>query len=238
MRLFKRAPATWAALAVITIAAELLLRAVPGLGPLLTEIVAPLVACGLIYAAAAADGGAAPFAAPRGEGVSRAGRSPCSRSSHRRSSRSRPSSSRRGGSPTRTCSTPRASRPTCDRRPCSASTRSASSPRCRSCSSRSTRCWSGRRREPRSRRAAARSRSTRCRCSSTPRHRWFCSASGSRRWGSGWCWRCRSGPRRATPRGRTSSASGTRRPSVTAGAIRRSAEANPASIPSRGTRTQ
>ena len=60
MRLFKRAPATWAALAVITIAAEFVLQAVPGLGALLSQAVTPLVACGLIYAAAAADRGAAP----------------------------------------------------------------------------------------------------------------------------------------------------------------------------------
>ena len=55
MRLFKRAPATWAALAVIAIAAEFVLKAVPGVGSLLGEIVTPLVGCGLIYAAAAAD---------------------------------------------------------------------------------------------------------------------------------------------------------------------------------------
>jgi len=60
MRLFKRAPATWAALAVITIATEFALRAVPAAGPILTEVVAPLVACGLIYAAATADRGNAP----------------------------------------------------------------------------------------------------------------------------------------------------------------------------------
>jgi hypothetical protein len=60
MRLFKRAPATWAALAAITIAAELALRLVPSLGPLLAEVVAPLVACGLVYAAATADRGAKP----------------------------------------------------------------------------------------------------------------------------------------------------------------------------------
>ena len=60
MRLFKRAPATWAALAVITIAAEFLLQAVPGPGALLSHAVTPLVACGLIYAAAAADRGVAP----------------------------------------------------------------------------------------------------------------------------------------------------------------------------------
>ena len=55
MRLFKRAPATWAALAVVTIAAEFVLQAVPGLGALLSQAITPLVACGLIYAAAAAD---------------------------------------------------------------------------------------------------------------------------------------------------------------------------------------
>jgi uncharacterized membrane protein len=60
MRLFKRAPATWAALAVITIAAELAFEVVPGLGPILAEIVAPLVACGLIYAAASVDRGGTP----------------------------------------------------------------------------------------------------------------------------------------------------------------------------------
>jgi len=60
MRLFKRAPATWAALAVIAIAAEIVLKTVPVVGPLLSEFITPLAACGLIYAAAAADRGAAP----------------------------------------------------------------------------------------------------------------------------------------------------------------------------------
>ena len=60
MRLFKRGPWTWAALAVITMLTELALRLVPGVGPLLSEIVVPLVACGLIFAAADADRGAAP----------------------------------------------------------------------------------------------------------------------------------------------------------------------------------
>jgi hypothetical protein len=53
-------PATWAALAAITIASELALRMVPLLGPLLAEVVAPLVACGLVYAAATVDRGAKP----------------------------------------------------------------------------------------------------------------------------------------------------------------------------------
>ena len=60
MRLFKRAPATWVALAVATIATELALKTVPGVGTLLSQIVTPLVACGLIFGAAAADGGAKP----------------------------------------------------------------------------------------------------------------------------------------------------------------------------------
>jgi len=60
MHLFKRAPAKWAALALITIAAELVLRLVPSLGPLLAEAVAPLVACGLVFAAASVDRGANP----------------------------------------------------------------------------------------------------------------------------------------------------------------------------------
>jgi len=60
MRLFKRGPATWLTLALMTIAAEFALRVVPSLGPLLAEIVSPLVACGLIFAAASADRGGPP----------------------------------------------------------------------------------------------------------------------------------------------------------------------------------
>ena len=60
MRLFKRAPAMWVALAVVTIVTELALRAVPGVGALLSQAVTPLVACGLVYAAAATDRGATP----------------------------------------------------------------------------------------------------------------------------------------------------------------------------------
>lgn len=60
MRLVKRSPATWGALAFLTLAAEIALEVVPGFGPTLGKIVVPLVACGLLYAAAAADRGAAP----------------------------------------------------------------------------------------------------------------------------------------------------------------------------------
>lgn len=59
MRLFKHAPVMWAALAVVTLATELAFQLVPGALALLREVVTPLVACGLVYAAAAADRGAA-----------------------------------------------------------------------------------------------------------------------------------------------------------------------------------
>jgi uncharacterized membrane protein len=60
MRLVKRAPATWGGLALLTLAAEIGLEAVPDFGPMLGKIVVPLVACGMLYAAAATDRGAAP----------------------------------------------------------------------------------------------------------------------------------------------------------------------------------
>jgi hypothetical protein len=60
MRLFKFAPLPWIGLAVITLATELTLKAAPGAGALLAEIFTPLVACGLVYAAAATDRRAAP----------------------------------------------------------------------------------------------------------------------------------------------------------------------------------
>jgi len=60
MRLVKQRPGTWALLAVLTLAAEFVLEAMPGVGPTLGKIVVPLVACGMLYAAAAADRGAKP----------------------------------------------------------------------------------------------------------------------------------------------------------------------------------
>lgn len=60
MRLFKRAPGTWVGLAIVTVLAELALKAVPGVGALLSQLVTPLVACGMVYAAAASDRGASP----------------------------------------------------------------------------------------------------------------------------------------------------------------------------------
>jgi len=58
--LVKQRPATWAMLAFLTLATEFVLEAVPGFGPTLGKIVGPLVACGMLYAAAAADRGAKP----------------------------------------------------------------------------------------------------------------------------------------------------------------------------------
>jgi hypothetical protein len=60
MRLVKQRPATWAMLAFLTLVAEFVLEAVPGFGPLLGKIVVPLVACGMLYAAAAVDHGERP----------------------------------------------------------------------------------------------------------------------------------------------------------------------------------
>jgi hypothetical protein len=60
LRLFKRAPGTWIALALATVATEFLLKTIPVAGALLSEMITPAVACGLVYAAAATDRGAAP----------------------------------------------------------------------------------------------------------------------------------------------------------------------------------
>jgi uncharacterized membrane protein len=60
MRLVKRRPVIWAVLAFLTLATEFALQAVPGFGPTLGKIIGPLVACGMLYAAAAADRGDAP----------------------------------------------------------------------------------------------------------------------------------------------------------------------------------
>src|SRR4029450_3497145 len=60
MRLCKRAPVTWIALAIVTVITEIALKSVPGVGTLLSQIVTPLVACGLVYGAAAADRGSTP----------------------------------------------------------------------------------------------------------------------------------------------------------------------------------
>lgn len=63
MRLFKRAPAAWIALAAATLAAEFALEILPVVGPLAGKIVVPLVACGLVFAARAVDRGDTPVLA-------------------------------------------------------------------------------------------------------------------------------------------------------------------------------
>jgi len=60
MRLVKRGLATWGALAFVTLAAEIGIEAIPEFGPLVGKIIVPLVACGMLYAAAAVDRGEAP----------------------------------------------------------------------------------------------------------------------------------------------------------------------------------
>ena len=60
LRLFKRRPGIWIALAFITLASELALQLLADPWPLLGKVLAPLFACGMLYAAAAADRHAAP----------------------------------------------------------------------------------------------------------------------------------------------------------------------------------
>ena len=72
--LFKRRPAVWMGLAVITLACELGLQLLPDPWTLLGKVLAPLVACGMIVASAAADASSPPrlgfafaaFRLPRG----------------------------------------------------------------------------------------------------------------------------------------------------------------------------
>ena len=60
LRLFRRRPIVWIGLAVLTLLAELVLQFPPDPWPLLSKIVVPLVACGMLIASAAADRHAAP----------------------------------------------------------------------------------------------------------------------------------------------------------------------------------
>ena len=60
MRLWKRGPATLSLLAVLTVLAQVALELVPDAGALASKVVVPLVACGMLYGAAAAEAGARP----------------------------------------------------------------------------------------------------------------------------------------------------------------------------------
>ena len=60
MRLWKRGPATFAVLALATMAVEFTLNLIPSGGVLLAQIAVPLAACGLLFASLAADRGGRP----------------------------------------------------------------------------------------------------------------------------------------------------------------------------------
>ncbi len=74
MRLWRRGPATFAALAFFTLVASIALEPVPVLGFVASNVIAPLIATGMLYASLAADRGDRPrlkhaiavFAAPAG----------------------------------------------------------------------------------------------------------------------------------------------------------------------------
>jgi uncharacterized membrane protein len=74
MRIWKRGPATFAALAFITLVISIAFEPVPILGFIASNVIAPLIATGMLYASLAADRGEgprlkhaiAPFAAPAG----------------------------------------------------------------------------------------------------------------------------------------------------------------------------
>ena len=57
MRLFKRAPLNWCVLGFITLATELGLQLVPGIGVAASKVIVPVVECGMLIGAAAVDRG-------------------------------------------------------------------------------------------------------------------------------------------------------------------------------------
>jgi hypothetical protein len=58
MRLFKRAPFTWCVLGMLTLASELTLEMIPGLGVAASKVIVPVIECGMLIGAAAVDRGA------------------------------------------------------------------------------------------------------------------------------------------------------------------------------------
>jgi uncharacterized membrane protein len=60
MRLWKRGPATFCALALVILVANLVLALVPVIGTVLAQLLLPLIECGLLYASLAADRGDRP----------------------------------------------------------------------------------------------------------------------------------------------------------------------------------
>lgn len=57
MRLFKRAPLLWCALGLITVASELILNFVPGIGVAAAKVIVPVIECGMLLGVAALDRG-------------------------------------------------------------------------------------------------------------------------------------------------------------------------------------
>ena len=57
MRLFKRAPLVWCALGLITVASELILNFVPGIGVAAAKVIVPVIECGMLLGVAAVDRG-------------------------------------------------------------------------------------------------------------------------------------------------------------------------------------
>ena len=55
MRLFKRAPLVWCALGLITVASELILNFVPGIGVAAAKVIVPVIECGMLLGVAAVD---------------------------------------------------------------------------------------------------------------------------------------------------------------------------------------
>jgi hypothetical protein len=58
MRIFKVAPFAWCALGAITLASEVALELVPGVGAAAAKVIVPVVECGMLVGAAAVDRGA------------------------------------------------------------------------------------------------------------------------------------------------------------------------------------
>lgn len=57
MRLFKLAPITWCALGLITLASDLALQLIPGIGIAASKVIVPLIECGMLIGAVALDRG-------------------------------------------------------------------------------------------------------------------------------------------------------------------------------------
>ena len=57
MRMFKRAPMLWCALGFITLASKVALELIPGIGRAASEVIVPVIECGLLIGAAELDHG-------------------------------------------------------------------------------------------------------------------------------------------------------------------------------------